>query len=122
MAIAVALWYVTRVLRVVCAPQRLMALRSLAVIPGDPTVINPPSDVRITNIALGDELEDASGRTTLKLSYRPAGAGEDSDSEDEDEDEDEADKSEDAPTIETTVLGSLTPGKVCIAYTRLRTS
>ena len=67
--------------------------------------------MRITNIALGEELADESARTTVKLMYRTPAPGEDSDEEDE-EDEDEEKEDEDAE-IETTVLCSLIPSKVC---------
>lgn len=70
--------------------------------------IIPQSDLRITNIALGEELADESGRTTVKLIYRPPIAR-DSDDEDEDEDDDESDPSKD---LSVTVLCSLTPGKI----------
>lgn len=71
--------------------------------PGEePLEFIPQSDLRITNIALGDVLADPSGRTSIKLTYQtPVKL----DSDDED--------NEDAPDpISTTVLGSLTPGKV----------
>ena len=80
----------------------------MAVTPGDPSVISPPADLRITNVALGDEVADESGRTTIKLVYRTPGAG--GDSEDEDEEDEEEDKPE---QLSTTVLCSLTCGKVC---------
>lgn len=59
---------------------------------------------------MGEELTDESGRTTVKLIYRPPIAR-DSDDEDEDEDDDESDPSKD---LSVTVLCSLTPGKACI--------
>lgn len=72
--------------------------------PGKPEAVVPQADIRITNVALGDILANASGRTTVKLTYdTPAKL----DSDDEDE-----------PKIEpqlTTVLCSLTAGKVCQA-------
>ncbi|KAH9859025.1 hypothetical protein C2E23DRAFT_30355 [Lenzites betulinus] len=85
-----------------------VAIWSIAASPDAPTVITPPGDIRITNIALGEELADESGRTTVKLMYRLPGSSEkDSDDEDEeDEDEDEEEK------VSTTVLCSLTPGKI----------
>ena len=66
-----------------------------------------PSDLRITNVALGDELADNEGRTSLKLTYHPAGSD-----ESDDEDEEESNEDEDTEPV-TTVLCSLTPGKVC---------
>ncbi len=83
--------------------------RSITATPGEPSVISPPSDIRITNIALGEELADESGRTTIKLVYRRPGADE-PDSEDEEDDEE---KENDNSDLSTTVLCSLTPGKVC---------
>ena len=83
----------------------------MEVTPGEPAVISPPADLRITNVALGDEVADESGRTTVKLVYRTPGQGGDSD--DEDEDEDEEDEDEEKPEqLSTTVLCSLTCGKV----------
>ncbi|KZP04083.1 hypothetical protein FIBSPDRAFT_968444 [Athelia psychrophila] len=82
-----------------------IAMWSIALQPSnEPTSFIPQSDLRITNIALGDELADASGRTSVKLTYQtPVKL------DDEDDDEDE----EDAPEpLSTTVLGSLTPGKI----------
>ncbi|KAI0674917.1 hypothetical protein C8Q78DRAFT_1009663 [Trametes maxima] len=87
-----------------------VALWSITATPGEPSVISPPSDIRITNIALGDQLADENGRTTVKLVYRRPGADEpDSDEEDEDEDEE---KENDNAELSSTVLCSLTPGKI----------
>lgn len=77
--------------------------------PGEPVEVSPPGDVRITNVALGDVLADQSARTTIKLMYKSPSGGQDSDDEDEDEDEEKEDTDIE---IETTVLCSLTPGKV----------
>ncbi|KAI0743736.1 hypothetical protein C8Q80DRAFT_1272384 [Daedaleopsis nitida] len=93
MAIAVALW-------------------SIEVTPGEPTVITPPADVRVTNIALGDEVADEKSRTTVKLTYRAPGGGQDSDDEEEDDEEEEDEEDEGKGRIATTVLGSLTCGRV----------
>jgi len=68
----------------------------------------PITDLKISNVALGDTLADPNGRSTVKITYN-APAPHDSDDEDEDgEDEDEQ------PAIKevTTVLCSLTAGKV----------
>lgn len=77
--------------------------------PGEDGVaaVSPPADIRVTNIALSDQIADETGRTTVKLNYIVPNAD---DSEDEEEDEDEED--EKPPRMETTVLCSLTPGKV----------
>ncbi|KAI0358745.1 hypothetical protein OH77DRAFT_1421202 [Trametes cingulata] len=85
-----------------------VALWSVVATPGEPSVISPPSDIRITNIALGDQLADESGRTTVKLIYRRPGADEEESDDEEDEDEKENDNSD----LSTTVLCSLTPGKI----------
>ncbi|TFY70995.1 hypothetical protein EVG20_g2012 [Dentipellis fragilis] len=84
-----------------------VAVWSVAVKPGEPHSIVPQADIRITNVALGDELQDGTGRTSVKLIYNRPGAGEDSD-----EDEEEAEAPEDS--LAMTVLCSLIPGKVGI--------
>ena len=63
----------------------------------------PITDLKISNVALGDTLADPNGRGTVKITYN-APAPHDSDDEDEDE----------QPAIKevTTVLCSLTAGKV----------
>lgn len=83
----------------------LLYLRSLPVPPGKPVVFSPASDLRITNVALGHELADKSGRTTLQLTYPTPVKVDDDDSDD--------DAPNDIPPMSTTVLCSLTPGKVC---------
>ncbi|KAL7281353.1 hypothetical protein ACG7TL_004662 [Trametes sanguinea] len=88
-----------------------VALWSQAAAPGEPSVISPAGDIRITNIALGDQLADESGRTTVKLHYRRPGADDEDSEEEDDEDEDE-EKENDNTELLTTVLCSLTPGKV----------
>jgi FK506-binding nuclear protein len=60
----------------------------------------PQGDLVITNVALGDKLQDKNGRTTVKLIYRKPVPVED--------DEDGG--------IETTALCSLTPAKVCALF------
>ncbi|TFY83012.1 hypothetical protein EWM64_g1005 [Hericium alpestre] len=77
-----------------------VAVWSLAVTPGEPQAFTPQADVRITNVALGDELKDEISRTTVKLHYsKPVNV-----------DDDEAEEAQGA--LETTVLGSLIPGKI----------
>ena len=77
-----------------------MYRRSLELTPGEPVSVVPPSDLRITNVALGDELADESGRTSVKLTYRgpkedeeeeykPVENGDDVEEEQDNEDEDE---------------------------------
>ncbi|TBU29495.1 hypothetical protein BD311DRAFT_787713 [Dichomitus squalens] len=85
---------------------------SLEVPPGDPIVINPPADLRITNVALGDEIKDEKSRTTVKLVYRTPGVPSDSDDEDDDRDDDKSLGPDDRDPLTTTVLCSLTLGKI----------
>ena len=63
----------------------------------------PQGDLVITNVALGAELADSNGRTSVKLTYTRPGKVVDDDSDEEEEE---------AALVET-VLCSLTPGKVC---------
>ncbi|GLB37533.1 putative peptidylprolyl isomerase [Lyophyllum shimeji] len=70
---------------------------SLELVPGKEEIVQPPADIRITNIALGDVLKDTSGRSTVKFTFEPSGHV-------DSEDEDEA-----APGPVTTVLCSLKP-------------
>lgn len=110
MPVAVALWSVFKL------PLRVYTLnkyaRSTVVKPGQTVSVVPQSDLVITNAALGTELADSTGRTSVKLTYmRPVKIT--SDDEDEkggdDEDDDEAAEVE-------TVLCSFTPGKVLYMY------
>ena len=94
--------------------------------PGEPTVITPPADIRITNVALGDEIADEKGRTTVKLVYLAPGARGDDDDEDEEDEDDKENEDEDDESmkVSTAVLCSLTYGRVrllsvCIEYTAL---
>lgn len=77
--------------------------RSLELKPEEPEAFIVPEDLRITNVALGTEVIEEKGRTSVKLTYRAPKVADSEDEEDEDEEED-------APS--TTVLCSLTPGKV----------
>jgi len=95
-------------------------LRSSVVQPGNNQGIILPHDVVVTNIALGDEIADESSRTTVKLAYIGLPRQEDSEDEGEDEGDDEESKSGGEGEIETTVLCSLTPGKVCCSMLWLR--
>lgn len=73
--------------------------------PGTPEFLRPAADLRITNVALGAELADQSARTSLKFTYNKPIRMDDSEDEDEEPPTDESTAS--------TVLCSLTPGKVC---------
>ncbi|KIJ67646.1 hypothetical protein HYDPIDRAFT_26065 [Hydnomerulius pinastri MD-312] len=76
---------------------------SIVLTPGKPEVIVPQGDLQIKNAALPDELADQSGRTTVKLTYQNMVSMEDEDDDEEEEPE---------PSATTTVLCSLTPGKI----------
>ncbi|RDB24806.1 hypothetical protein Hypma_007791 [Hypsizygus marmoreus] len=79
-----------------------IGLWSLELKPGKVESVEPQADIRITNVALGDVLKDASGRTTVKLTYQgPVQI----DSEDEDEDQEDEPK----VSLHTTVVCSLKP-------------
>ncbi|KAG6842165.1 hypothetical protein C0991_001658 [Blastosporella zonata] len=74
-----------------------IGLWSLKLTPGKEEIIQPPADLQITNVALGDVLKDTSGRTSVKLTYAPTANIE--------EDEEE----ESIPDPAVTVLCSLKP-------------
>ena len=77
--------------------------RSIALEGGEEKPVELPTHVQITNIAFGDDLADATGRTVVKLTYSVPHTSDDDDDDDEDDDA--------SPRI-TTVLCALTPGKV----------
>ncbi|KAH9176333.1 hypothetical protein EDB89DRAFT_2112777 [Lactarius sanguifluus] len=80
-----------------------VALWSIVVKPGEAVSVIPQGDLVVTNAALGAELVDSHGRTSVKLTYtRPVKVDDDSDEEGEEEG---------AAQVET-VLCSLTPGKI----------
>lgn len=62
-------------------------------------------------MALGEKLADEKGRTTIKLSYASIP---DDGSDDEDDEEDE--EKQPAVNLVSTVITSLTPGKVRIIF------
>lgn len=64
----------------------------------------PDLDLHVTNVALGEEIADPNGRTVLKLVYSRGLF--------DDDEDDEEDENEDEEKQVTTVLCSLTPGKV----------
>ncbi|KAI0772588.1 hypothetical protein BC629DRAFT_1583140 [Irpex lacteus] len=78
-----------------------VAVWSLELQPGQTESFVPPGDLRITNVALGAELADENGRTSVKLTYQAPGGS----------DEDEEDEEDEGGEPVTTVLCSLTPGK-----------
>ncbi|KAH7924608.1 hypothetical protein BV22DRAFT_1105358 [Leucogyrophana mollusca] len=76
---------------------------SVVVEAGKKEVLVPPADIHIKNAALGEELADDSGRTTIRLTYKIPVS----------DDEEEEDEEESAPElVKTTVLCSLTAGKI----------
>jgi FK506-binding nuclear protein len=76
--------------------------------PGQALSVIPQGDLVITNAALGAELADPSGRTSVKLTYmRPVKVT--------DDDEDDEEKDDEDVQVET-VLCSLTPGKVFVQF------
>jgi FK506-binding nuclear protein len=111
MPVAVALWSVSEF------PPRVytlnMHVRSSVVKPGKAVSVIPQGDLVITNAALGTELADSTGRTSVKLTYmRPVKVAD----EDEDDEEIEDGKDEDEDAQVETVLCSFTPGKVLYMY------
>ncbi|EGO00031.1 hypothetical protein SERLA73DRAFT_180409 [Serpula lacrymans var. lacrymans S7.3] len=77
-----------------------IAVWSVILESGKKQLVVPQSDLRITNAALGAELADGTGRTSIKLVYNTPIALDDDDDE------------EDAPPQSTTILCSLTAGKI----------
>jgi len=76
--------------------------------PGQGVAVLPQGDLVITNAALGAELADSTGRTSVKLTYlRPVKIT----SDDEDEEKEDDDDDDEAAQVET-VLCSFTPGKI----------
>ncbi|KAG1847906.1 hypothetical protein F4604DRAFT_138172 [Suillus subluteus] len=81
-----------------------VAVWSIVLTPGQKEIIVPQADLQIKNAALAEKLSDESGRTTVKLTYiNPAKI------DDEEEDQDDQKSLEDEIT---TVLCSLTAGKI----------
>jgi hypothetical protein len=92
-------------------PAHIVA-RHLVVKEGDPQVFYTPTSVRITNAAFGNEISDASSRTTAKLIFKSPTCRLDFDGDGNDEEKEP--KSDDAHgRTASTFLRSLTPGKVC---------
>lgn len=115
MSVAFALWYAAYPRVCSRAADKSRICRSLKVEGGDDGAqeLTPPADVRITNVALGAELADQKGRTSVKLVYLPFGDSDDEDEEEEEEGDEEAQASRGAPT--ETILCTLIPGQVCNA-------
>lgn len=82
-----------------------VAVWSIVLTPGQKETIVPQADLQIKNAALAEKLSDESGRTTVKLTYiNPAKI--------DDEEEDQVDEKSLEDEITTTVLCSLTAGKI----------
>lgn len=78
--------------------------RSQLLTPGKEEIIVPQADLRITNVALGEQLSDANGRSVVKLTYTTLISVDNTDDDDDDE--------QTSPPITSTILCSLTGGKV----------
>ena len=87
--------------------------RSVEVKPGQEVKFNPGTSLRITNAALGEELENETARSTIKLTYDHLNTGDD-DEDDEDENDNDEDDEKVGMVQKKTILCSLTPGKVKI--------
>ena len=83
--------------------------RHLVVEGGKDRVFQTPTPVQITNVAFGEEISDANSRTVVKLTFESLTSGLDED-DDEEEKEPKSDNADER--MATTVLCSLTPGKV----------
>lgn len=111
MVVAVGLWLVFASLLVSYFLYILTStslLRSIVLEPGKENIVVPQSDLRITNVALGEKLQDPNGRSTVKLSYLPLSAL----AEDSEDDDEENPKPPTGDDIVTAVICSLTGGKV----------
>lgn len=85
-----------------------MYARGIVLQPGEKTELAVIKDIRITNAALDAELKDENARSSVKLTFTKPSPDFEDDSE---EDEDEDDEDEHVEQV-TSVLCSLTPGKV----------
>lgn len=90
-----------------------IALWSIVLKPGQKEVVQPAVDLRITNIALGDQLDDENARTSVKFTFsKPVQV---------DEDEEEEEEEDEETSLTSTILASLTPGKVSFLKASLLT-
>ena len=90
----------------------IVIYRSVVVEPGKFTQFTPERDIRLSLAALGEKIEDESSRSTIKLTYlKPMDVY--SDDEDEEEEAEKSKDDEESPIV-TTVLCSLSPGRVSI--------
>lgn len=105
MAIAIGFWFVF--CTYLYAFLTHCFLRSQELTPGKEEAIMPVADLKISNVALGDTLVDSNGRSTVKITYAAPVFSD----EDEDEDEDGDDNEDDRKEV-TTILCSLSAGKV----------
>ncbi len=79
--------------------------------PGQPEAFIIPNDLKVTNIALGEAIVEENGRTSVKMTYTIPGV-----SNRDDEDKDANGDAGTDPITGTTILCSLTPGKVGSHY------
>lgn len=104
MTTAVGIWY--EFTRLIILKILIYIYRSLILEPGVSQTVEPLADIRISNISLAHELKDATGRSSLKITFQPPTPSPlDSDEEDEEEPT--------PPEPAEVILASLTPGKVC---------
>ncbi|PSS29869.1 hypothetical protein PHLCEN_2v2636 [Hermanssonia centrifuga] len=75
--------------------------------PGQPEAFIVPNDLKVTNIALGEAIVEENGRTSVKMTYTIPGV-----SNLDDEDKDANGDAGTDPITGTTILCSLTPGKI----------
>lgn len=77
--------------------------RSRELAPGEPVEFVPDVDIKLSNAALGVEVNDQSSRSSVRLVYRAPAYEDDANEESNEED----------VVPEATILCSLTPGRVC---------
>jgi FK506-binding nuclear protein len=87
----------------------VLATWSVVVVPGKKVTQEVYRDFKITNAALGANLEDGKARSTLKIKYSPPPM---SDDEDDDEAVKKNSKKPNTPKTKEVALCSLTPGTV----------
>jgi FK506-binding nuclear protein len=108
MVVSVALWSVAAF---ALTFKNSPSCRSIALKPSEASEIVPQGDLKITQVALGDELADASARNSIKITYLNREILDDDD-EDEDEEDENSQAQNKKEAMTTTVLCSLTAGKV----------
>ena len=84
-------------------------LRHVVLEGGKERIVQTPASIQITNICYGEKIVDTNSRDVVKLSFESLGLNAD----EEEEEEKEGADGDDIPTLDTTVLCALSPGKVC---------